>query len=794
MFYFWTVSKKILILTVFLTAFNLNIIMVESRGSELGVSRIRVTTNFFRLNKSPVSNISIYSYSFSPDIETDNRSLRTQLLYKGKEVIAGNIGEFIRTGNVLYSKIQMKAPFSATVTNIDGTDYILTVNWVGLITGENIDSYRMYANSALKKMLQCLDLKQVTKMPKYYDIRQIQRVDQHRLEVWRGYTATFSHHLKEMLLNIDFSSKIIRDTTALQAMEEIRNNPRGGSLEAALESELVGSIVMAKYGNFKCYRIEGIIISENPSMNFLTKEGAISYVDYFKSKYNITLRFPRQPLIKAYAERGSKEIKLIPELCVLTGISEDIRRDYKAMNDIAAFTRLEPAKRLEVSTLLANRLSIDSSCKAICEEYNMKIDPNPIVVDGYRFDPEVMKVGERDSEIIPIDKRGSFNIRGSILKTVNIDNWMVLTTDRDANNRDKLIKTLVNKAGQIGLKLGAAVQLDYHPRNIESIIRGLSAQGNHLPQIILVVVGPNDKKVYNEIKSICALHLGVPTQCLKINNLTNAKKFDSIMSKLIIQIAVKTGSQAWRILHPVPGLPFRTMVVGIDVFHDTVQKAKSVMGFVASVHPQFTNYYNTSRIHEKSGQEIGGQVGECMFEAVDAFYKVTKERFRPDVIVVFRDGVADSQIQASKTFEVQSIKSNLSKIQGYNPMLVYVIVNKKTNAKLFSEGQRGYENPQPGTFVNSIIIPEDTSFYLVSHVVTQGMASPTLYRIIDNDGGIETLVIAKLAYKLCYMYYNWTGGIKVPAPTMMAHKLAFLVGQSVHHTHLEQLRLLPWFY
>ena len=153
------------------------------------------------------------------------------------------------------------------VTTAEGIEYILVVTWAGLVTGENVDSYRMYANSALKKMLQCLDLKQVTKMPKYYDVRQTQRVDQHQLEVWKGYTATFSHHLREMLLNVDFSSKIIRDTTALQAMEEIRNNPRGGNLEAALESELVGTIVMAKYGNFKCYRIEGIVIAENPRVS-----------------------------------------------------------------------------------------------------------------------------------------------------------------------------------------------------------------------------------------------------------------------------------------------------------------------------------------------------------------------------------------------------------------------------------------------------------------------------------------------------------------------------------------------
>ena len=84
--------------------------MVERNPPELGLSRIRVTTNFFRLNKSPVQNISIYSYSFIPDIETDNQLLPTHLLHRGKKIIESTIGAFIRTGNILYSKIQSKDP------------------------------------------------------------------------------------------------------------------------------------------------------------------------------------------------------------------------------------------------------------------------------------------------------------------------------------------------------------------------------------------------------------------------------------------------------------------------------------------------------------------------------------------------------------------------------------------------------------------------------------------------------------------------------------------------------------
>mmetsp|Transcript_6061 Transcript_6061/g.775 ORF Transcript_6061/g.775 Transcript_6061/m.775 type:complete len:93 (+) Transcript_6061:2111-2389(+) len=77
---------------------------------------------------------------------------------------------------------------------------------------------------------------------------------------------------------------------------------------------------------------------------------------------------------------------------------------------------------------------------------------------------------------------------------------------------------------------------------------------------------------------------------------------------------------------------------------------------------------------------------------------------------------------------------------------------------------------------------------MVAHPVTQGIARPSLYKLVDSykfaegqePGQGQWRALMQLTYKLCFMYYNWTGAIKVPAPTMMAHKLAYLVGSSVH--------------
>jgi aubergine-like protein len=48
----------------------------------------------------------------------------------------------------------------------------------------------------------------------------------------------------------------------------------------------------------------------------------------------------------------------------------------------------------------------------------------------------------------------------------------------------------------------------------------------------------------------------------------------------------------------------------------------------------------------------------------------------------------------------------------------------------------------------------------------------------------------RFTFKLSHMYYNWAGTIRVPAPCQYAHKLAYLVGQSVKsepHTRLNNL-------
>jgi len=49
-------------------------------------------------------------------------------------------------------------------------------------------------------------------------------------------------------------------------------------------------------------------------------------------------------------------------------------------------------------------------------------------------------------------------------------------------------------------------------------------------------------------------------------------------------------------------------------------------------------------------------------------------------------------------------------------------------------------------------------------VLFQGTVTPTHYVVIHGTANMKTDHVQQLTYKLCHLYYNWPGTIRVPAP------------------------------
>lgn len=670
-----------------------------------------------------------------------------------------------------------------------------SIDVTGQTREEDFRTIRIYLNVLMKELMRSLKLQQLTRLPKFYDAQNTVTLDQHRLQLWRGYEMAINlmntkTQNEGFLLCIDFASKIVHEESVLNVMRQFRN-PRDAS------DELVGRIVMARYGNNSCYRIDEIDFNKSPKNKFDTAQGQTSYIEYYRNKYRLDITDANQALIKTELRRENRTIYLIPELCVLTGLSDDMRKDYRMMNDIAIYTRLEPGDRLNTSTQLTDRIRTTQASSDVMRKFNVRINPEPIRVTGQRLSMPQITVGNRQT--ISLDDKGGFILRDAVLKPVDINCWAVFATDRDRNISQKFVKNMLAKARNHGVNIEAPYEIDYdgrNPRGLIGSIRDFISQ-NREATMVTIILPENLKNAYSEIKqTVCFNNGGVPSQVVMSKTLLNDKKFDSVVDRVMLQIALKTGSNLWSVRTP-DALPQKTMVIGMDVHHDIVNKGKSVVGFTASIHPQFLEYYNAVRIQPRMGQEIAGNMAGLFSEALVKFFERTSSRFLPELIVVFRDGVADTQVDAVVEIEYKALQDAISKFQNYSPSIIYTVVNKSVSAKFFRQTAGGVFNPPPGTVIYDTVIPSANDFYLVSHPVTQGMARPTLYRVVKAHQADERLVkrvLPELAFRLCYGYFNWPGGIKVPAPVMMAHKLAFIVGKSLHaDSYGNNLRELVWY-
>jgi hypothetical protein len=107
---------------------------------------------------------------------------------------------------------------------------------------------------------------------------------------------------------------------------------------------------MTKY-NTKTYQVDGLDFKKTPKNQTFEaskkdpKTGALikyqtNLVDYMKTNYNRTVKFPDQPLLFVNMKQG--RIYLIPEFSHDASLPEDFTKDAHKMRDIDAYKIKNP--------------------------------------------------------------------------------------------------------------------------------------------------------------------------------------------------------------------------------------------------------------------------------------------------------------------------------------------------------------------------------------------------------------------------------------------------------------------
>ena len=256
-------------------------------------------------------------------------------------------------------------------------------------------------------------------------------------------------------------------------------------------------------------------------------------------------------------------------------------------------------------------------------------------------------------------------------------------------------------------------------------------------QLIMVVLPPNDKKLYSEIKRVGDNVVGIPTQCVQQKHVQQAKP------QVCANISLKINSKLGGINHVIdssvrPVFTEPTIVFGADVTHPspTENGTPSIAAVVASMDKHASKYHARVRAqkHNRGGgaQEIINDLAVIVKELLIEFYKANG-KLKPSKIIFYRDGVSEGQFDQVLAHEVRAVQEACMMLEKeYRPRITFVVVQKRHHTRLFCENPRDASgrasNVPPGTTVDSgITHPYEFDFYLCSHF---GIQVLYVYRLL----------------------------------------------------------------
>jgi hypothetical protein len=74
----------------------------------------------------------------------------------------------------------------------------------------------------------------------------------------------------------------------------------------------------------------------NPTHKFKLQNGTeVSYAQYLLDNYKIKLQYPKdQPMIRCYIKRTNQNVFIVPECCLVTGITDEQKgKNFREIKD-----------------------------------------------------------------------------------------------------------------------------------------------------------------------------------------------------------------------------------------------------------------------------------------------------------------------------------------------------------------------------------------------------------------------------------------------------------------------------
>ncbi|XP_057768090.1 protein argonaute 4A-like isoform X2 [Salvia miltiorrhiza] len=309
------------------------------------------------------------------------------------------------------------------------------------------------------------------------------------------------------------------------------------------------------------------------------------------------------------------------------------------------------------------------------------------------------------------------------------------------------------------------------------------------PQFLLCIL-PDRKNsdLYGPWKKRTLSELGVVTQCLAPGPCINKQYLTNVLLKINAKLGGLNSVLTTEYARPLP-LPLvyskPTLIIGMDVSHGSpARDVPYVAAVVSSRQWPLISKYRAAVCTQPPRSEIIGSLFKPVSETVDAgifrellddFYKTCGRK--PAQIIIFRDGVSESQFNQILNAELeQIIKACKFRDERWDPKFMLVVAQKNHHTKIFQANSP--ENVPEGTVIdNEICHPRNNDFYLCAHAGPIGTTRPTHYHVLYDELGYSPDDFQEFVLSLSYVYQRSTTAISIVAPIRYAHLAAAQMSQ-----------------
>jgi len=799
---------------------------------------IKLASNFFQISCDSKEQLYPYRISVSPDLRSftprDQRTIEAEL---NTRMTAYH--PFFISGLRLYSRSHV-APveYRFEITCIDGSrvEVSVTIDREGEEFPINSRSKSMSVlyEHVLNKLA---GFKNHQKLGNLFYSKPTRDIE--KLQVVGGFSCS-TGFMREVghYLTVDSLYRAIHRKTVLESMIQYID-----SLMSEVQAEQVDvegewkrrceNALVFSFTNGRMYRIRRVRFDLHPgSLMTLTGSkarkvgngGQMSYTDFHSRFHNRIVYDPNQPLLEAISEKRSETVLLIPELCALTGLNDEMKKDRMLMQEVLQYSRVGTGDKLNQCVAICRDLFSGNSsapvvdtnsslgkARQLMKDWKCSLSQVPARVEARVLDACTVSFGSKSYVV----EDGNFQrwTRNGSQCPVHLTRWIIIHAEMDRQMVDMWLRSMRELGGSgFGMSFGEPIRLILMNGGAEELKRMLIDHVTPDVQLVMLFTPQKDSnKLYKVLKQVTTTVRPCISQVVKSETMRKRQSIVAIVTRVVMQISAKLLGPLWHVNldnEQTPMMNEPTMLVGIDCFENKEYPRESVVAFVASLDAYSSQYFSTTVVIDDISRGdparycdlVAQKIRLCMHEAFEAFADAN-DGVLPTNIFIYRNSVAKQEMKRIGQFEVEAVLDAIkatnsetwdaehanrvvnskTKECAYDPHLTYIMCMKHVPARFFMMGSPdGPTNPPPGTVIDHVAPGTDLfGFYLVNQHVSRGSAAPTQYVVAYDSSGFSEDALQHLTFRLSHMYYNFPGGVRLPAPAQYAKKLAHMVATSV---------------